>query len=79
LTETNYPFEQYTADLKAGADRSYTIWGPRLDGSDGEYKVDPRKPVEYVTTNEKIDPDGNGRGTALMLGSNDPLGFQQLE
>jgi hypothetical protein len=78
LTEANYTFEQYTADLKAGADRSYTIWGPRLDGSDGEFMVNPLSPVEYVTTNARVDPDGNGRGTAL-LGGTDYYGYMQLE
>lgn len=78
LKEANYTFEQYTADLKAGADRSYTTWGPRLDGSNGEYKVNPLAPVEYVTTNEKVDSDGNGRGTTLE-GGGSSLGFQQLE
>jgi hypothetical protein len=78
LTEAGYPFEQYIADLKAGGDRSYTIWGPRLDGSDEEFKVDPRKPVEYVTTNKKVDPDGNGRGTTLLV-NNSSLGYAQLE
>lgn len=79
LTETNYTFTQYTADLKAGADRSYTIWGPRLDGSDGEFKVNPLSPVEYVTTNATVDPDGNGRGTALLSDNISRRGYQQLE
>jgi hypothetical protein len=77
-TEAGYPFTQYIADLKAGRDRSYSIWGPRLDGTDGEWIVDPLKPVEYVTTNAKVDPDGNGRGTAYFGGAS-YIGFQQLE
>jgi hypothetical protein len=76
ILETNYAFEQYIVDLKTGADRSYTTWGPRLDGSTGEFRVNPLAPVEYVTTNEKVDPDGNGRTTTSGGDSN---GFQQLE
>ena len=76
--EAYYTFEQYIADLKVGADRSYTIWGPRLDGSDGEWRINPLAPVEYVVTNEKVDPDGNGRGTSLE-GGGSSTGYQQLE
>jgi len=78
-TEAGYPFSQYIADLNAGKDRSYTIWGPRLDGSDGEFMVNPLAPVEYVTTNAKVDPDGNGRGTAQMTDNVSSLAYQQLE
>jgi hypothetical protein len=79
LTESGYPFETYIADLNAGKDRGYTIWGPRLDGSDGEFRVNPLSLVEYVTTNAVVDPDGNGRGTALLTDNIDKLGYQQLE
>lgn len=76
MKESSYPFEQYIADLKTGTDRSYSIWGPRLDGSDGEWRINPIAPVEYVVTTEKVDPDGNGKGTTLGGG---PFGYQQLE
>jgi hypothetical protein len=79
LSEAGYPFEKYMADLKASADRSYTIWGPKLDGTDGEFEVNPLAPVEYVTTNEKVDPDGNGRGVALLNDNGSRLGYAQLE
>jgi hypothetical protein len=78
LTEVGYPFTQYIADLKAGADRSYSIWGPRLDGSDGEFRINPSSPVEAVFTNSVVDPDGNGRATAWE-GDYGRLGYQQLE
>ena len=78
MKESSYTFEQYIADLKVGADRSYSIWGPRLDGSDGEWRINPLAPVEYVVTTEKIDPDGNGRGTSLE-GGGSSTGYQQLE
>ena len=76
--EANYPFDNYIADLKAGADRSYIVWGPRLDGSDGEFRVNPLAPLEYVVIAEKVDPDGNGKGTALA-GGGSSYGYQQLE
>jgi hypothetical protein len=77
LTEAGYPFEQYLADLQAGRDRSYTTWGVRPGQDDGEFRVDPRAPVEFVATNAKVDPDGNGRTTGFVgLEGN---GFQQLE
>jgi hypothetical protein len=80
LTETGYPFSLYLADLKKPeANRSYSIWGPKSDGIDGEWMVDPRKPVEYVVTNTTVDPDGNGRGTALLNDNASRRGFQQLE
>jgi hypothetical protein len=40
--------------------------------------VNPLSPIEYVTTNARVDPDGNGRGTTLEGGGNS-TGFQQLE
>lgn len=79
LTEANYPFAQYLADLKAGKDRSYIIWGVGLDQSVGEFRVNPLKPVEYVTTNAVVDPDGNGRGIGLHGDHISRLGYQQLE
>jgi hypothetical protein len=77
LNEAGYPFEHYLDDLQAGGDRSYTTWGVRPGQDDGEFRVDPRAPVEFVATNAKVDPDGNGRTTGFVgLEGN---GFQQLE
>lgn len=80
LTEANYPFEHYLAALKAGNDMNYQIWGVRLDQSVGEFRVDPLKPLEYVTTNATVDPDGNGRGiTLLNQQTGSRRGYTQLE
>jgi hypothetical protein len=79
LTEGSYPFTQYVADLTAGKDRSYILWGVGLDQSIGEFRVNPLKTVEYVTTNAEVDPDGNGRGIGLHGDNISRFGYQQLE
>ncbi len=77
LSETQFTFEEYMANLKAGRDMGYAIYGIKTDQDTGEFLVDPLKPVEYVVTESETDP--NGRGTALLNDNASRRGYIQLE
>lgn len=60
-TSDKYMFEQFVADLKAGKDRSYYIWGNADKDIEisGRQKVNPLAKTEIVFTNEIISDNGN--------------------
>jgi hypothetical protein len=76
VSETQFTFKAYMADLNLGRNMSYTIYGVRIGQDDGYFVVDPLKPVEYVVTESMKDP--NGRGTVLLNDNASRLGYMQL-
>jgi hypothetical protein len=77
LREPQFSFDEYMSVMISGQNMSYSLYGVRIGQEDGEFMVDPNKPVEFIITDGSID-DPNGRGTARGAPGS-TMGYIQLE